>query len=38
LLDPDSQDAGGRKGRLQDAIATIRERFGEDAVYRGSDD
>ncbi len=38
LLDADSQDAGGREGRLQEAIATIRERFGENAVYRGSDD
>ncbi len=38
LLDSDSQDADGREGRLQDAIATIRERFGEDAVYRSSDD
>ena len=38
LLDTDSHEAGGREGRLQEAIATIRERFGEDAVYRGSDD
>jgi len=38
LLDPESHDAGGREGRLREAIATIRERFGEDAVYRGADD
>ena len=31
LLDVEPQDAGGREGRLQEAIATIRERFGEDA-------
>jgi DNA polymerase-4 len=38
LLDVEPQDAGGRESRLQEAIATIRERFGEDAVYRDSDD
>jgi hypothetical protein len=38
LLDTDAHEAGGREGQLQEAIATIRERFGEDAVYRGSDD
>ncbi len=37
LLAVEPQDAGGKECRLQEAIATIRERFGDDAVQRRSD-
>ena len=35
LLDVEPEDMVRRESRLKEAIATIRERFGEDVVYRG---